>query len=494
MNNLVILPIVIPLLAGVALIFFRKQIRVQRYVTTLSLLLLAVVTMVLIQQVSDAGTQTLNLGGWDPPFGIVLVADMFALLLMLATVIVAFCCVLYGFRTIGEAREKHYLYPFIHFLLVGVMGSFLTGDLFNLFVFFEVMLLASYILVSLGGTKDQLRESLKYVLINIVSSMFFLVAIGYLYAITGTLNFADLSMRIAETGQDGLITTVAIFLLLVFAIKAALLMYFWLPGAYVVPPMAISAMFAALLTKVGIYAIFRTFTLIFYHEPAVTHQLIAWLGILTMIFGAIGAVAYWDVRKILAYNVVIAVGFIFAGLAVFTEVALAGSIYYLMHDMVVKALLFLLGGVMIGLTGTDQLRKMSGMIRNHAALGWMFFLAALALAGIPPLSGFIGKLLILQGAIGEGFYILAAVGLVTSLMVLYSVMKIFMNGFWGENQLSVEDERMSTRGLLFPCAILATITVGLGLGVEWVNVYALQAAEVLNNPQLYIEAVLPNAD
>ncbi|QQK79124.1 Na+/H+ antiporter subunit D [Salicibibacter cibi] len=492
MNNLVILPLLIPLLTGVLLIFFRKQIRVQRYVTTVSLLLLMAVTIVLIHQVSVEGIQTLNLGGWEPPYGIVLVADMFALLLVLATAIVTFCCVLYGFRTIGEEREKHYLYTFIHFMIVGIMGSFLTGDLFNLFVFFEVMLLSSYILISLGGEKSQLRESLKYVVINIVSSMFFLVAIGYLYAITGTLNFADLSVRIAETGQDGLITTVAIFLLLVFAIKAALLMFFWLPGAYVVPPMAISAMFAALLTKVGIYSIFRTFTLIFYHETAITHELIGWLGVATMVLGGIGAVAYWDLRRILAYNVIIAVGFIMIGLAVFTEGALAGSIYYLIHDMIVKALLFLLGGVMIGLTGTNQLREMSGMIRNHALLGWMFFLAAFALAGVPPLSGFIGKLLTLQGAIDEGFYVMAATGLITSLMVLYSVMKIFMNGFWGENQLSVEDEKMSTKGLLFPCAILAILSVGLGVGVEWVNVYVLQAAEVLNNPQVYIDAVLQN--
>ncbi|AXF57273.1 Na+/H+ antiporter subunit D [Salicibibacter kimchii] len=492
MNNLVILPLLIPLLTGILLIFFRKQIKVQRYVTTLSLLLLLAVTALLTHQVSIEGPQTLNVGGWEPPFGIVLVADMFAMLLVMATVIVTFCCMLYAFRTVGEEREKHYFYMFVHFMIVGIMGSFLTGDLFNLFVFFEIMLLSSYILISLGGKKDQLRESLKYVLINIVSSMLFIVAIAYLYSITGTLNFADLSVKIAETGQDGLITTVAIFLMLVFAIKAALLMYFWLPGAYVVPPMAISAMFAALLTKVGIYAIFRTFTLIFYHEAVITHELIGWLGVATMILGGIGAVAYWDLRRILAYNVIIAVGFIMIGLAVFTETALAGSIYYLIHDMIVKALLFLLGGVMIGLTGTDQLREMSGMIRNHALLGWMFFLAAFALAGVPPLSGFIGKLLILDGAIDEGFYVMAAVGLITSLMVLYSVMKIFMNGFWGENQLSVEDEKMSTKGLLFPCAILAVLSIGLGVGVEWVNVYALQAAEVLNNPQVYIDAVLQN--
>ncbi|MBB6451209.1 multicomponent Na+:H+ antiporter subunit D [Geomicrobium halophilum] len=494
MNNLVIFPLIIPLFTGVLLIFFSKQVLIQRYITIISLLALFISTLFLIHQVSNEGTQTLNLGGWAPPYGITIVADMFALLLVFTTIIVTLCCLWYAFRTIGKEREKHYFYPIVLFMITGVMGSFLTGDLFNLFVFFEVMLLSSYVLITLGGTNLQLREALKYVLINIVSSMLFLVALAYLYAITGTLNFAHLSMRVAETGQDGLITTVSIFFLIVFALKAALLMYFWLPGSYGAPPMAISAIFAALLTKVGIYAIFRLFTLIFYHEPGVTHYLIAVMGILTMILGGIGAVAYWDIRRILGYNVIIAVGFIVAGLAVFTETAIAGSIYYLIHDMIVKALLFLLAGVMIGLAGTDKLREMSGMIRNHASLGWMFFLAAFALAGVPPLSGFIGKLLVLQGALEEGFYVVAAVGLLTSLMILYSVMKIFMNGFWGENQLSVEDEQMSTRGLMFPCAILAALSVALGLGPEWANVYVMQAEEGLSNPQLYIEAVMGNAD
>lgn len=251
MTNIIILLLIIPLITGLVLIFFRKHLRLQRWTSLISLIINGIVAVVVIQHVHNQGTQTLNLGGWEPPFGIVIVADMLAMLLVLATIIVAITCLLYAFKTIGEERERFYFYTFFHFMLVGVMGSFLTGDLFNLFVFFEVMLLSSYVLISLGGGKRQLRESIKYVLVNIVSSMFFLVAIGYLYGITGTLNFAHMSMRIAEAGQDGLITTVAIFLMLVFALKAALLMYFWLPGPYGAPPMAISALFAALLTKVG---------------------------------------------------------------------------------------------------------------------------------------------------------------------------------------------------------------------------------------------------
>ncbi|GAK10631.1 Na+/H+ antiporter subunit D [Geomicrobium sp. JCM 19039] len=490
MTNIIILLLIIPLITGLVLIFFRNHLRLQRWTSLISLIINGIVAVVVIQHVHIQGTQTLNLGGWEPPFGIVIVADMLAMLLVLATIIVAITCLLYAFKTIGEERERFYFYTFFHFMLVGVMGSFLTGDLFNLFVFFEVMLLSSYVLISLGGGKRQLRESIKYVLVNIVSSMFFLVAIGYLYGITGTLNFAHMSMRIAEAGQDGLITTVAIFLMLVFALKAALLMYFWLPGPYGAPPMAISALFAALLTKVGIYAIFRMFSLVFYHQEGMTHQILAWLGIITMILGAIGAAAHWSLRKILAYNVVVAVGFMIAGFAIFTTTSMAGSVFYIVHDMLVKALLFILGGIMIGLTGTDKLREMSGMIRNHAALGWMFFIAALALAGVPPLSGFMGKLLVLHEAIGEGFYVIAAVGLITSLMVLYSVVKIFINGFWGENQLSVEDEKMSTKGTLLPCAILTVLVIGMGVGAEFVSPYIMQAAEVMSNPSLYIDAVM----
>ncbi len=300
--------------------------------------------------------------------------------------------VLYAFGSIREQHERFYLYPFILLLLCGVNGSFLTGDIFNLFVFFEVMLIASYVLLSLGGGKRQLRKALKYVMINMISSTLFVVAIAYLYSIIGTLNMAHLSERIAISGQDGLSTAVSILFLVVFSIKAALVLYFWLPGSYSVPPAAISAIFAALLTKVGIYAILRLFTLIFYHQPGITHTILIWMGAVTMIFGAIGAVAYWGIRKILAYNVIISVGLIIFGIGIATSTSLSGALYYLIHDMIAKALIFILGGAIISIAGTDQLRDINGLIRYRPLLGWLFFLSALALAGVPPLSGFVGKM------------------------------------------------------------------------------------------------------
>lgn len=490
MNNLVILPIIVPVITGLILIIFRNRMKVHRFLSILSMLLVFITAAALIHRIDISGIQTLQLGGWTAPFGISLVADLFAMILILVTSIVGTVCLWYAFRTIGKEREKYYFYPLFLFLIAGVNGSFLTGDIFNLFVFFEVMLVSSYVLISLGGTKIQLRESFKYILINMLSSFLFLVAIALLYRITGTLNLAHISVRVAEVGQDGFITTVGLLFLIVFSLKAGLFLFFWLPGSYSAPPTAISAIFAALLTKVGIYAIVRVFTLIFYHQPETTHFFIGILAALTMLLGAIGAVAYWDIKRILTYNVVVGVGFILAGVASFTVEGMTGSIYYLIHDMVVKALIFLLGGTVIYLTGTDKLKEVSGLIRLHPQLGWMFFITALALAGIPPLSGFLGKIMITEGTFTTGYYWLGGIGLLTSLMVLYSLMKIFLNVFWGYTEISEEEEKGTTKGLLLPLGVLTALTIFLGLGTELISDYVDQAVYVLMNPNIYIEAVL----
>jgi multicomponent Na+:H+ antiporter subunit D len=492
MNNLLILPVLVPLLTGIALVFLRHHIILQKWLSALSFLCITGVACYLVYQVSDQGIQTLYLGGWAPPFGIVFVADMFSALLVLTSGIVALACVWFAFKSIGTEREKYFFYPFFQFLLVGVCGSFLTGDIFNLFVCFEVMLISSYVLIVLGGTKPQLRESIKYVLINIVSSIFFVVSVAYLYAVTGTLNMAQLSVRVADIGQDGVLTLIALLFLIVFSLKAALFLYFWLPGAYSVPSTAVAAIFSALLTKVGIYALFRTFTLIFYHEPGITHQLLGWLAALTMVLGVVGAVAYDDIRKILAYNVIVAVGFIVFGLAIFTTTSIEGAIFYLIHDMIVKALLFLAGGLIILVAGTDQLKKTGGLIKEYPVLGWIFLATAISLAGIPPLSGFAGKLLIIQGGLNTGFYVFVGVSLLTSLLVLYSLVKLFMAAFWKEPEESIQSSRSKIviKGLIAPCAVLLGLSAALGLGAEWIYPYVNQAAETLMDPSIYIQAVL----
>lgn len=490
MNNIVVIPLILPIMLGIALVFLRPYVKTQRVISLLTMVAITIVSMIMLGRIQETGIMRLDFGGWKPPFGILFVADSFAVLLVLTTSIVTAICLLYAFSSIGEKRENMFFYPFVLLLVAGVNGSFLTGDIFNLFVCFEVMLLASYVLITLGGEKAQLRESLKYVLINVLASWFFLVALAYLYGTLGTLNMAHLAERVAEAGQDPILTTIALLFLVVFALKAGLLLFFWLPGSYSVPPTVIAALFGALLTKVGIYALFRMFTLIFIHQPEVTHLLIKGMAAVTIIAGCLGALAYKDVRQIVAYNVVIAVGFVLIGLGVSTEAAFEGAIYYLMHDMIAKAMLFLLAGTMIFLTGETRFDKMSGLIRNYPVFGWMFFVVMVSLAGIPPFSGFVGKVLIGQGMIETGSYVLLALAFISSVVVLYSLLRIFLNAIFGETIIIIEDETPLPKRMLTPIVLFAICTMALGFGAEGLSNYVSDAANTLANPSIYINAVL----
>lgn len=490
MSNLLVLPILIPLCTAVLLMFLKEKIQAQRIISGISALLNIFIGLVMVGRVSEKGIHTLHMGGWMPPYGIVFVADMFAALLVLVASIASCAILFYSFVSIGKERERTYYYTFFQFLLVGVYGSFLTGDIFNLFVFFEVMLISSYALISLGGTKLQLRESLKYLLINIVSSTLFVAAVAYLYAAVGTLNMAHLSQRVAEVGQGGVLNVIAVLFLLVFSLKAGLFLFFWLPGSYGAPPSAVRAVFGALLTKVGMYAIIRTFTLIFYHDPGVTHTWIAWMAAATMILGGLGAVAYNDISRILNYNVIISVGFVIFGLAASTVDSLNGTVFYLLHDMLAKGLMFILGGIIITIAGTDQLRQMGGLIKRYPLIGWIFFTLALTLVGIPPLSGFAGKVLLIRGGLDAGMLTLSLIGLASSFLVLYSLMKIFRLAFWGEERERVKREPVKLKLATGSAAALLVLVILMGVGSEWVYSYVSQAGDVLAHPALYIEAVM----
>lgn len=490
MSNMIVLPLIVPVITAILLVFLREHIILQRIISVITLCFVVLISIVLLLAIQEQGVLRIDFSGWGPPFGILFVADSFAVLLVLVANIVAVICVLYALFTIGSSYEKMYFYPFVLLMVAGVNGSFLTGDIFNLFVCFEVMLLASYALISLGGDKIQLREALKYVLINIVASWIFLVALAFLYGTVGTLNMAHISVRVMEAGADPVITTVALIFLIVFSLKAGLLLFFWLPGSYSVPPTAIAALFAALLTKVGIYALIRTFTLLFPNNPEVTHVALGIMAGLTIIAGCMGALAGRDVRTIASYNVLIGVGFIVAGLAIGTESALQGVTYYLMHDMVAKAMLFLAVGMMIYVTGETLIDNMSGLIRNYPLFGWLFFIVMCSLAGIPPLSGFLGKVLIGQGAIEGGNFILLGLGFLSSLIVLYSLLRIFLSSFFGETIISLEDEKPLPKRIVLPLALLAVCTIGLGIGAEWMAPFVTDAAETLYTPSIYIDAVL----
>ncbi|CAM3908307.1 Na+/H+ antiporter subunit D [Mesobacillus thioparans] len=491
MNNLIILPILIPLITGVVLIFFTKNILAQRWISAISSFITIIAAYLLANHVYHNGIQTMNLSNWEAPYGITLVSDMLSSLLVLTTSIIAFAALIYSFKSIGEAREKFYYYPVVNFLIVGVNGAFTTGDIFNLFVFFEVMLMSSYVLLVLGGTKIQLRESIKYILVNVISSALFVIAVAYLYSVVGTLNMAHISVRLSEVGNAGIITVIAVLFLIVFGLKGAIFpLYFWLPGSYYAPPAPVMALFGALLTKVGVYSITRTYTLFFYHDVGYTHQLLQILSILTIIAGVIGAIAYTDIKKIIIYNIIVAVGVILFGVSVLTPESLTGSVFYLIHDMNIKATLFLLIGIIIAITGTSDLNKISGLINGYPALGWTYFIAALALAGIPPLSGFAGKIMLVRSGIENGSYVGAFVVLMSSLLVLFSVMKIFIRGFWGTPRTYKGEEKAPVKWLLFAPAVLTAFAVLYGIGTEALYPVISNAAETLANPEIYINAVL----
>ncbi|MBB5173980.1 Na+/H+ antiporter subunit D [Texcoconibacillus texcoconensis] len=491
MNNLVILPILIPFLMGVILIFTNKRLSVSRTISVLTALAMLASASYLTYVVYTDGIMALELGNWEAPFGIVLVGDLLSSSLVAVSSLLAVSTLFFIFQTFDEEREKAYFYPFFFFLMTGVNGSFLTGDLFNLFVFFEVMLLSSFILISMGGKKSQLSESLKYVIINTVSSLVFIIGIAYLYAVTGTLNMADLSVKVAELGQEGVLNVIALVFLFIFGVKSALFpLYYWLPKSYVEPPTAIAALFGGLLTKVGVYTILRTYTLIFNQSSEIYFILIV-LGGLTMFIGVLGAVSQFDFKRILSVHIVSQVGYMIMGIGINSTIAIAGVFYFLIHNIIVKSALFFFAGATEKVTGTSHLKKMSGLLKTHPYLGWTFFIAAISLAGIPPLSGFVGKFILIVAGFMEGNYFVIAVSLATGLLTLFSMMKIFMTSFWGEVKLpKPEAENVKVGSLIAPIVPLLIFTIVLGVAAEPFYQFSLELAEQIINPEHYVNSVL----
>ncbi|TWT03248.1 Na+/H+ antiporter subunit D [Planococcus sp. CPCC 101016] len=491
MSNLLLFPIIIPLLFATILMIFPKRLKLQRMIAAIGAGVTLLSALVLLVKVNADGVHAVTLGSWPAPFGISMVSDPLSALLVVTTSLITLFVVFYSFPTIGVKREQSYYYPAVIFLMVGVNGAFTTGDIFNLFVFVEVLLMASYTLIVHGGERPQLRESIKYLLVNIISSALFVAAVAFLYSVTGTLNMADLAVKIPQIEETGILTVIAVMFLVVFGFKAAIFpLYFWLPGSYYAPPIPILALFGALLTKVGVYAIMRTYTLFFTMNIGFTHELLGIVAILTILAGCVGALAYFDVKKIIIYNIIIAVGVILFGVAQLNQPGVEGSIFYLLHDMLIKAALFFLVGIVAVLFGTTDLRKMGGLIKTYPVLGWIYLVTAFGLAGIPPLSGFPGKLLIVQGGFEGPQFWGSIVILATSLIVLLSAVRIFIYAFWGEPVETVPLKKSVFNQMFIPTVILVAITVVFGVGAELFMPFISGAGEVLLNPSIYIDAVL----
>jgi multicomponent Na+:H+ antiporter subunit D len=383
---------------------------------------------------------------------------------------------------------------------MGVCGAFLTGDLFNLYVWFEVMLMASFVLMALGGERAQMEGAIKYVTINLISSAMFLAAVGMLYGIMGTLNMADLAQKLRAAPPLDLLTTIAMLFLIAFGIKAAVFpLFFWLPASYHTPPVAVSAIFAGLLTKVGVYALIRVFALLFVQDVAYTHTIILAIAGLTMVTGVLGAMAQNEFRRILSFHIISQIGYMILGLGFFTTAAVAGSIFYIIHHIIVKTNLFLVSGVVHRLQGTYELKRLGGIYAARPALSILFLIPALSLAGLPPLSGFFAKLILVQAGLETQHYLLVATALAVGLLTLFSMTKIWAEAFWKEAPESSEakepmatisESRASRLLLLLPIASLGLATILIGLAAEPLYLLAARAAEQLMNPAEYIQAVL----
>lgn len=500
MNLIIVLPIIIPLVFAVIMLFFWKNIKAHKILNVIASLFSLAVSIVLLSGVNSSGIISLQVGSWQAPFGISIVADLLASIMVLITAVIGLAASIYSLGSMDEQRERFLYYPLLQFLLMGINGAFLTGDVFNLYVWFEVMLISSFVLLALGGKREQLEGAIKYVTLNLLSSAIFLAAVGILYGIVGTLNMADLARKIPLVEQKELVTVVSFLFMVAFGIKAAVFpLFFWLPASYHTPPIAVSAIFAGLLTKVGVYALIRVFTLIFIQDTNFTHTVLLVIAGFTMLTGVLGAASQNDMRKILSFHIISQIGYMIMGLALFSPLAIAGAIFYIIHHIIVKTNLFLVSGVVDKMKGSFELKKIGGIYKYYPLLGLLFLIPALSLAGIPPLSGFWAKFVVIKAGLEIDQMLIVGVALFVGLLTLFSMTKIWNEAFWkddprGSKNVLVDSFAavpVSKKVLMFsPIIILALITIVIGLNAEPFFNIANNAAEQLLNPNEYISKVL----
>lgn len=492
MSGLVTASIVIPFLgAAVQAIAGRRTYVLHRLITLLAAFGLCGVGLALVVGTRTGVVEVVHSGGWPVPLGISLVGDALSALMVGVCGVVGFAGAIYlagARRTDLEARGLH---PLLLILLGGVNGAFLTGDAFNLYVWFEVMLIASFVLLGLCGEKAAVEASVKYVVINLASSVLFLIALGLLYGKAGTLNFADLHVKLATPEAAAGTQSAAVLMLVAFGIKAgAFPLFMWLPASYPALPAPLGAVFAGLLTKVGVYAIMRVYSLVFAVHVQWLQPLLWWTAVLTMIVGVFGAASQMEIRRVLSFHIVSQIGYMLAGIALGTRAALAATVFYIVHHIVVKANLFFLGGVIENRCGSMALKRCGGLYAAAPWFGVLFLIPAMSLGGIPPLSGFFAKFGLLQEALRmeEGW--LTAVALGVGLLTLYSMTKIWREAFW-----KAAPEGMAVAGpwprlALVACLLLAGVTVGISLQPQALIEMAEQAAKSLVEPQIYVDAVM----
>jgi len=500
MTHWLIAPVVLPaMLAPFIVLAARYHLNIQRVFSLVGVVALIAIAAGLSWTTSDGTILIYQLGDWAAPFGIILVGDMLSTLMVLLTAVLALFVLLYAIGSGWDDRGRHF-HALFQFQLMGIMGAFLTGDLFNLFVFFEVLLIASYGLMIHAGGNERLRAGVQYVLFNLLGSTLFLFALGAIYAETGTLNMADLAARTDLIGADATvgIRVASVLLLLVFAIKAALVpLHFWLPSSYAEAPGPVAALFA-IMTKVGAYAIIRVYTMIFPPELEATSGLFSvWLmpaAMVSLAMGMIGVLAAKKLDRLVAFAVIGSMGMVMIAIALFTPEGIAAALYYIIHSTLAGAALFLIVDLVKSSRASLVLRTMPP-VAGAAFIAGLFFAGAIAMAGLPPLSGFIGKLLILDASYTSSWAVWVwVVVLASSLVSVVGFARAGSIVFWKANSAAVDEDDpvqtppnplsyVATGGLI---AMLAAHTAFGG----YAHAYTIATAEQLFAPQPYIDAVL----
>lgn len=492
------LPVALPLL-GAALALILRRTTSPRLVAVAVLAVIGVNAAALLVRVDARGPLAVQAGDWAAPFGITLVADRLSALLTLVSVIVLLVVLLYAIGQ-GIADDGTVFYPAYLVLSCGVCFAFLTGDLFNLFVAFEVMLTASYVLITLQAGAAGVRSAMTYIVVSLLASALFVTAVGFVYAATGTVNFADLRGAIAEL-PEGVRLALALLLIVVFGIKAALFpLYFWLPDSYPVAPAPVTAVFAGLLTKVGVYAIIRTQTLMFPDDVGVVGPVLLTLAGATLVFGILGAIAQNEIKRILSFTIVSHIGFIMMGLGFFTVAGVAGAVLYVVHHIVIQTTLFCVEGLVERRSGTSELDRIGGLSHRSPLLAALFALPALSLAGVPPFSGFVAKLALLQAGALVDSWVIVGVAVTVSLLTLYAMALVWGSAFWGRPVEPLTDPEptddltigVATVPKLMTGATATVVAVGLAIPLLGGPLYALcsRAASDLLAATPYIDAVL----
>jgi multicomponent Na+:H+ antiporter subunit D len=488
----VVWPVALPLLTALASLLFRRPTAGRRWLVGVSALAQVAGAFVLARAAWRDGPQVLGLGGWAAPYGIVLVADLLAGIMLCLGAVTALASLLYGFAELPVRDEHPLRLPLVQFLVTGINLAFCTADLFNLFVAFEVMLIASYALLTLEADDWDIKQAFPYLAMNLVGSTLFLMAAGLAYGLFGSLNFAAIAERSAALAGTPQLTVLALLLLVVFGMKAGLFpLFYWLPNSYPILPSPVAALYAGMLTKVGVYVLLRVFGQVLPPDLPLVHTAMMWMAAATMIFGVLGAVSRGFIRGILSFHILSQIGYMVLAIGLFTPYALAAAIFYVIHHIIVKSTLFMVGGAVVVLNRSDDLSRTGRLWGVAPVLGVVFLLQAFSLAGIPPLSGFWGKYMIVVEGLRQREWVLVGCALLAGVLTMFSMLKIWNGPFWGNPDAATV--HAGDRRWVLMTAVAGGMTVlslGIGLGAEPFLRIAHEAARQLLDRGAYINLLL----